>query len=76
MAGDQVPQWYGKTRNLCVLKNYRSGLESMAEHDIILQAISYGDADRAIETMKKHITIVGVRFNDLVSNFNTIIGDK
>jgi len=26
--------------------------------------------------MKKHITIVGARFNDLVSNFNTIIGDK
>ena len=50
--------------------------ESMAEHDIILEALRAGDANRAVETMKKHITIVGVRFNDLVSNFNTIIGDK
>jgi len=29
-----------------------------------------------METMKKHITIVGVRFNDLVSSFNTIMGDE
>ena len=50
--------------------------ESMAEHDIILEALRAGDANRAVETMKKHITIVGVRFNDLVSNFNTIIGEK
>jgi DNA-binding GntR family transcriptional regulator len=50
--------------------------ESMAEHDIILAALRDGDADRAIETMKKHITIVGVRFNDLVSSFNTIMGDE
>ena len=39
--------------------------ESMAEHDIILEALRAGDANRAVETMKKHITIVGVRFNDL-----------
>jgi len=26
--------------------------------------------------MKKHITIVGVRFNDLVSSFNSIMGDE
>lgn len=50
--------------------------ESMAEHDIILQALRDGDAERAMETMKKHITIVGVRFNDLVSNFNSIMGDE
>ena len=50
--------------------------ESMAEHDIILAAFRDGDADRAMETMKKHITIVGVRFNDLVSSFNTIMGDE
>ena len=50
--------------------------ESMAEHDIILAALRDGDADRAMETMKKHITIVGVRFNDLVSSFNTIMGDE
>ena len=49
--------------------------ESMAEHDIILAALRDGDADRAFETMKKHITIVGVRFNDLVSSFNRIMGD-
>ncbi len=50
--------------------------ESMAEHDIILQALRDGDAERAMETMKKHITIVGVRFNDLVSSFNSIMGDE
>ena len=50
--------------------------ESMAEHDIILAALRDGDADRAMETMKKHITIVGVRFNDLVSSFNQIMGDR
>ena len=50
--------------------------ESMAEHDIILTALRDGDADRAMETMKKHITIVGVRFNDLVSSFNRIMGDR
>jgi len=49
--------------------------ESMAEHDIILAALRDGDAERAMETMKKHITIVGVRFNDLVSSFNRIMGD-
>ena len=50
--------------------------ESMAEHDIILAALRDGDDDRAMETMKKHITIVGVRFNDLVSSFNRIMGDR
>ena len=50
--------------------------ESMAEHDIILAALRDGNADRAMETMKKHITIVGVRFNDLVSSFNRIMGDQ
>jgi DNA-binding GntR family transcriptional regulator len=50
--------------------------ESMAEHDIILAALRDGDADLAMETMKKHITIVGVRFNDLVSSFNRIMGDE
>ena len=50
--------------------------ESMAEHDIILAALRDGDADRAMETMKKHITIVGVRFNDLVSSFNQLMGDE
>ena len=50
--------------------------ESMAEHDIILAALRDGDAERAMETMKKHITIVGVRFNDLVSSFNRIMGDR
>ena len=50
--------------------------ESMAEHDIILAALRDGDANRAMETMKRHITIVGVRFNDLVSSFNRIMGDR
>ena len=50
--------------------------ESMAEHDIILAALKAGDANSAVETMRKHIDIVGVRFNDLVSSFNSILGEK
>ena len=50
--------------------------ESMIEHDIILAALKEGDAERAMKTMREHITIVGVRFNDLVSSFNLIMGEK
>lgn len=50
--------------------------ESMAEHDIILAALRNGDAKSAMKMMKKHITIVGVRFNDLVSSFNLIMGEE
>jgi len=49
--------------------------ESMAEHDIILAALRSGDVELAVETMQKHITIVGVRFNDLVSSFNSIAAE-
>ena len=47
----------------------------MAEHDIILAALRSGDVELAVETMQKHITIVGVRFNDLVSSFNSIAAE-
>ena len=47
--------------------------ESMQEHDIILNAIRDGDVDRASETMRRHITLVGERFHDLVSGFNLIM---
>ena len=50
--------------------------ESMDEHDIILAAIRDGDAQQAVDTMRKHITILGERFNDLVSGFNLLIADK
>jgi len=47
--------------------------ESMDEHDIILAAIRDGDVQHAVETMRKHITILGERFNDLVSGFNSMM---
>jgi len=47
--------------------------ESMQEHDIILKAIHDGDVMRAIDTMRRHITILGERFNDLVSGFNLMM---
>jgi len=47
--------------------------ESMAEHDIILAAIRDGDVQYAVKTMRKHITILGERFNDLVSGFNLMM---
>ena len=50
--------------------------ESMNEHDIILAAIRDGDAQQAVETMRNHITILGERFNDLVSGFNLLIADN
>jgi len=50
--------------------------ESMNEHDIILAAIRDGDAQQAVDTMRNHITILGERFNDLVSGFNLLIADN
>jgi DNA-binding GntR family transcriptional regulator len=47
--------------------------ESMEEHDIILAAIRDGDVQYAVKTMRKHITILGERFNDLVSGFNLMM---
>jgi DNA-binding GntR family transcriptional regulator len=47
--------------------------ESMEEHDIILAAIRDGDVQYAVEIMRKHITILGERFNDLVSGFNLMM---
>ena len=50
--------------------------ESMDEHDIILAAIRDGDAQKAVDTMRNHITILGERFNDLVSGFNLLIANN
>ena len=50
--------------------------ESMEEHDIILAAIRDGDAQQAVDTMRNHITILGERFNDLVTGFNLLIADN
>jgi DNA-binding GntR family transcriptional regulator len=47
--------------------------ESMDEHDIILAAIRDGDVQQAVDTMRGHITILGERFNDLVSGFNLLM---
>ena len=50
--------------------------ESMDEHDIILAAIRDGDIQKAVNTMRNHITILGERFNDLVSGFNLLMGQN
>ncbi len=50
--------------------------ESMDEHDIILAAIRDGDVQQAVDTMRSHITILGERFNDLVSGFNLLMDDN
>ena len=50
--------------------------ESMDEHDIILTAIRDGDVQKAVSTMRNHITILGERFNDLVSGFNLLMADN
>ena len=50
--------------------------ESMDEHDIILAAIRDGDVQQAVDTMRKHITILGERFNDLVSGFNLLMANN
>ena len=50
--------------------------ESMGEHDIILAAIRDGDVQKAVDTMRNHITILGERFNDLVSGFNLLMADN
>ena len=50
--------------------------ESMDEHDIILAAIRDGDVQQAADTMRGHITILGERFNDLVSGFNLLMADN
>ena len=50
--------------------------ESMDEHDIILAAMRDGDAQQAVATMRKHITILGERFNDLVSGFNLLMANN
>ena len=50
--------------------------ESMNEHDIILAAMRDGDAQQAVDTMRNHITILGERFNDLVSGFNLLMANS
>ena len=50
--------------------------ESMNEHDIILAAMRDGDGQQAVFTMRKHITILGERFNDLVSGFNLLMANN
>jgi len=50
--------------------------ESMNEHDVILAAMRDGDGQQAVVTMRKHITILGERFNDLVSGFNLLMANN
>ena len=50
--------------------------ESMDEHDLILASIRDGDVQKAVDTMRSHITVLGERFNDLVSGFNLLMADK
>ena len=50
--------------------------ESMDEHDTILAGIRNGNTKLAVDTMRRHITILGERFNDLVSGFNLLMADN
>ena len=47
--------------------------ESMDEHDMILAGIRDGNTQQAVDTMRRHITVLGERFNDLVSGFNLLM---
>tara|TARA_B100000989_G_scaffold230339_1_gene177181 strand:+ start:1005 stop:1676 length:672 start_codon:yes stop_codon:yes gene_type:complete len=50
--------------------------ESMHEHDMILAGIRDGNTQQAVDTMRRHITVLGERFNDLVSGFNLLIANN
>ena len=50
--------------------------ESMNEHDMILAGIRDGNTQQAVDTMRRHITVLGERFNDLVSGFNLLMTDN
>ena len=50
--------------------------ESMDEHDMILAGIRDGNTQQAVDTMRRHITVLGERFNDLVSGFNLLMNDN
>jgi DNA-binding GntR family transcriptional regulator len=42
--------------------------QSLDEHHQIIEAIAAGDADKADEISRQHVTIQGERFNDLLSH--------
>ena len=50
--------------------------ESMNEHDMILAGIRDGNTQQAVDTMRRHITVLGERFNDLVSGFNLLMTEN
>ena len=50
--------------------------ESMEEHDMILAGIRDGNTQQAVDTMRRHIIVLGERFNDLVSVFNLLIANN
>ena len=50
--------------------------ESMEEHDMILAGIRDGNTQQAVDTMRRHIIVLGERFNDLVSGFNLLMNDN
>ena len=45
----------------------RRVMDSFREHENIVQAVLAGDAERAAEAMRAHITVQGERFGDLVA---------
>lgn len=46
-------------------------LASQAEHRSIVEAIAGGDADKAAELMRAHVTVQGERFHDLVASLES-----
>jgi DNA-binding FadR family transcriptional regulator len=42
-------------------------VQSLKEHDEIIQAIERGDAGRADQVSREHVMIQGERFNDLLA---------
>lgn len=48
-------------------------LASQAEHRSIVEAIASGDADRAAELMRAHVTVQGERFHDLVASLDSAV---
>lgn len=45
--------------------------QSMAEHLAIVAALQNGNADEAAQTLRKHVSVQGEKFHQLIANLNT-----
>jgi DNA-binding GntR family transcriptional regulator len=50
--------------------------QSMAEHDLILNALKDGDANLAADTLRSHVTVQGEKFHDLLSSYEKSAAGK